>query len=327
MFHKANYILYLAITFVTIFCLIPVVSIYSDTIKLKDGTKEKGVVVEEYSDRIVLSQEEGEAHFLKKDIEEVLYDTKEQNFLALGDFYKDKKNFDKALEYYKKALNENSSFKEAKDAIRLITTLKLREKELRKKAQVKRRMEFSSGMGFRKRYTRKMTSLDKIKEKVGILYKKVDEGIVIEQLIKNSPAEGSGLKKGDLIVSIWGSLIRYSTKSEIESLLLNPRYKEVKFLVEREIAFLSDRPTLNFEEYFGFSMLLDEEGLKVVDVVEGSIAQELNIEKGDFIHKVNNELTRYIYIDKVKELIKKALSDQGRFTFTIRREISLIRKE
>ena len=45
--------------------------LYADTIFLKDGQELKGIVVEDYHDRIVLSTEKGEATHLKNDIEKI----------------------------------------------------------------------------------------------------------------------------------------------------------------------------------------------------------------------------------------------------------------
>ena len=58
-----------------------------DTVYLNDGKEKKGIVVEDYTDRIVLSTYEGEKTLFKKNISKVVYDLTEQNLVKLGDKY------------------------------------------------------------------------------------------------------------------------------------------------------------------------------------------------------------------------------------------------
>ncbi|MEE8317873.1 MAG: tetratricopeptide repeat protein, partial [Candidatus Omnitrophota bacterium] len=88
-----------------IICIISVTTLlYADTVIMKDRTKVKGLVVEEYVDRITLSTVEGEKNILRQEIERIEYDTPEQNFMQLGRAYDAKGWYDKASFYYKKAM-------------------------------------------------------------------------------------------------------------------------------------------------------------------------------------------------------------------------------
>ena len=71
-------------------------TLYADTVILKNRTKVKGLVVDEYVDRIALSTVEGERDVFRKDIDSVEYDTPEQNFMQLGRAYDLKGWYDKA---------------------------------------------------------------------------------------------------------------------------------------------------------------------------------------------------------------------------------------
>jgi C-terminal processing protease CtpA/Prc len=300
-------------------------SAFSDTVRLKDGREEKGVVIERYSDRIVFSQEEGEAQILKKDIQEIIYDTKEQNFLVIGNLYKEKDNLDKAIEYYKKALAEKPNFKEARDAISLVTTLKLRRKEFEKKEEIIRRAEIS-GVVTPKKNSGIKTARERIRETIGVTYEKNTEGVMIKQLLKGSPAEISGLKGGDLIVSIWGNLIGYSSEEDIERLLLDPKYKELRLIIQREIILPVSVSANDIERQLGFNIILDEQGFRASDIPENSPASEAGINNGDIIYKINDDQIRYTGLDKVRALAQEK-AREGPLKLLIRREISLIRKE
>ena len=54
---------------------------YADTVIMKNKTKIKGLVVDEYVDRVALSTIEGEKYILRKEIDTIEYDTPEQNFM------------------------------------------------------------------------------------------------------------------------------------------------------------------------------------------------------------------------------------------------------
>ena len=58
--------------------------IYADTIIMKDRTRMKGLVVDEYVDRVSLSTIDGEKYVFRKDIDRIEYDTPEQNFMQMG---------------------------------------------------------------------------------------------------------------------------------------------------------------------------------------------------------------------------------------------------
>ena len=77
---------------------------FADTVYLENGEKMKGVIVEEYHDRVVISTYEGEKSILKKDVHTISYDLVEQNLVVLGDSYADRNKHGEAYFYYKKAV-------------------------------------------------------------------------------------------------------------------------------------------------------------------------------------------------------------------------------
>ena len=109
------------------------VSLFADTIFLIHGDTIKGIVTEQYEDRVIIRVPGGEIGIYKNRISRIKFDEPEQNYLQMGDKYLEKKQFDKALQLYKRAMKANPNFQQAKDAL-----LKL---EDRKKAQAMERQK------------------------------------------------------------------------------------------------------------------------------------------------------------------------------------------
>jgi len=102
--------------FLLIFSLFaPATGSLADAIYLKDGKEVKGIVVEEYADRVVISTYEGEQMLPKSDIDNIEYDFVEQNLVKLGDRYKERHEFEKAYFYYEKAIKTNPDYKVARE--------------------------------------------------------------------------------------------------------------------------------------------------------------------------------------------------------------------
>jgi len=119
------------------------ISLYSDTLIMKDKSEIKGLVVDEYVDRITLSTVDGEKVFLRKDIDVIEYDAPEQNFMQLGREYELRGVYDKAAFYYKKASNLNPDYKNARDAFLAIQAKvwkqesEITEKEINRREMIK----------------------------------------------------------------------------------------------------------------------------------------------------------------------------------------------
>src|SRR4030042_5854565 len=98
-----------------------VISASADTVYIKDGEEIKGIVVEEYTDRLVISTYEGEKTFFKKNIDRIIYDLTEQNLVMLGDKCMSREEFEKAYFYFDKAGRENPGYQLASDRMNYVT--------------------------------------------------------------------------------------------------------------------------------------------------------------------------------------------------------------
>ncbi|PIX77266.1 MAG: hypothetical protein COZ37_03610, partial [bacterium (Candidatus Ratteibacteria) CG_4_10_14_3_um_filter_41_18] len=78
-------------------------NVYADSIILKNGSILKGIIVKEYSDRVILRIPDGEVGVYKTLISRVVYLRPEQNLLEKGNEYAKKGEFDEALVQYREA--------------------------------------------------------------------------------------------------------------------------------------------------------------------------------------------------------------------------------
>jgi Do/DeqQ family serine protease len=140
-------------------------------------------------------------------------------------------------------------------------------------------------------------------------------GALVASVIPKSPAERAGLKTSDLIVSIDGQAVddpnafdyRFATKplgGQAQLVVLRNGH-ETKLAVALETAPETPRAEVRIEErspllgatVANLSPALDEElrldssaeGVAVVNVEDGSVAQNLGFQKGDVVVAVNNE--------------------------------------
>ena len=140
-------------------------------------------------------------------------------------------------------------------------------------------------------------------------------GALVASIIPNSPAARAGLKTGDLIVSIDGQAVddpnafdyRFATKplgGQAQLVVLRSG-RETKLAVALETAPETPRDEVTIEArspllgvtVANLSPALDEElrldssaeGVAIVGIEDGSVAQNLGFQKGDVVLAVNNE--------------------------------------
>ncbi|MCX5692623.1 MAG: hypothetical protein NTX47_02930 [Candidatus Omnitrophica bacterium] len=300
-------------------------TLYADMVILKNKTKVKGLVVDEYIDRIALSTVEGEKHILRKDIDRIEYDTPEQNFVQLGRAYDEKGWYDKAAFYYKKAMDINPDYKEARDAYVASHAKMWHEEEKRTKKDIELH---NMAIEWQARKNKKMPVVVKskeslVKESLGIAL--IERGGVfkIDEVAANSSAAKAGIQKGDFLIGIWGRLIRYSKLEDILGELIGPKYSEVKVLIERDLS-VPVESGINLYKELGISLGFEYEGLVIKDVVSGKKGELVGFQKGDFVIAIDKNVTRYLPMDTVIALVNNSKNDK--IVFTVRRNINLRRE-
>jgi len=299
----------------------------ADTIYLKDGLQEKGIVVEKYHDRIVLSTIDGEKQISMSKVKDILYDRKEQNLVKLGDFHQEKGNKRKAYEYYKKAYELNPKYKEAKDKFMHLRSTLLRspEKQLQNDMQRMQALFKESGKVYDSSDTKKasVTPKDRLKRSTGLVLK-MESGIpAVASVEPGSSARESGIKPDDQIVAIWGKVAGYLDLDTIIDMIIDNPSSEIAMTLKREIKIAnpSREPSS-----FGMGLGIKEEGLFVASVEKDSASELSGIYVDDIISDINNQSTRYTPLNIAKENIVTSLSG-GNLDLVIVRDIVLWRKE
>jgi C-terminal processing protease CtpA/Prc len=316
----------LACLFILISFLFSIDSVFADSIFMKNSNKIKGLVIEEYKDRILLNTVDGEKFILRKDIEKIEYDTLEQNFMQLGRAYDLKSWYDKASFYYKKAMEANPDFKEAREAYLASLEKVWHQDEKAAQKELDRHVTAINWWQNRDK-TKVFTSEDKIevlKKTLGFVLVEENGIFRVAEIIENSAADKNEIKKGDNLVGIWGRLITYSKMSDVLNELLGPNYSEVKIMIERNIDVPAEDNIENLYKELGVLLGFEYEGLKIIDIIFGKKAQRFGFKKGDYLVSIGKNSTRYLPMDQVIMLINNQKDDV--ITFAIRRNINLRRQ-
>jgi len=306
-------------------------TLYADTIYTNEGKEVRGIVVEDYKDRIVLSTVSGEVTIMKSDIKELYFDEEEENLIKLAEQAKEKRDYIKALTYYDLAFRRNPNSKAAKDGLVFLEGYLFRKEQAQKEADVKRREELES-QGAAVPVVK--PEAEEISEKAGRLKKAL--GITIDikdglpqvlSVQRNSPAEDAGVMKGDKIAAIWARLTGYMDLRETMDTFLDKPSLELKCTLERMVDLEVSRfkfivPSSNL---VGASFAMELEGLTIASVKELGPAANAGLKKSDRITAIDGKSTRYIPLEKAVGMIRHSQNRTVRLT--IRRETLMWRRD
>ena len=300
-------------------------SIYADTIFFKNGEEKKGIVVEEYIDRIILSTTDGEKEISKVNIKDILYDRPVQNLIKLGDFHREKGNLTRSYTYYRKAYQLDPSYEPAITRYVEASSILLKQPQERLQERInKQRALLQTSRGITKiKEGISAASEAKLKEVLGIELISKDEKPYISKVFPKSPAYEYGIMVADCVMAVWNKLTKYMQLTDVCDIILNTSTGEVKLTIERDITFTKD----NSNEYSGegvasLGMYLDitNKGLVISRIVENSLAGKCGLLGSDVISKIDDEPTRYM---PLKEAINIIESKDKEFSISISRDINL----
>lgn len=314
-------------------CLLLLAAINStaDTIYLHDGKEIKGIVVEDYHDRLVFSTPDGEITVMKRDIRELYYDSEEDNLIRLGEQARERKDYARAFGYYDMAYKKNPNSKAAKDGLVFLQGYMFRKEEIAKEADIKRREEYERYgtivPTIKSREDALAVAAAKLKDTIGFTLAAKDGGAEVTGLQNNSPASDAGIKMGDSLVAVWGRLTGYLPPAELMSLLLDKSSLEIKCAIERAVDVGIDRnrgALAGPNDLIGASLSMEFDGLTVSSVKDSGPSFEAGLKKGDLVVSIDGSSTRYMPLNKAIDMIRD--SKEGTIKFTIRRDIIIWRK-
>jgi membrane-associated protease RseP (regulator of RpoE activity)/sRNA-binding regulator protein Hfq len=278
----------------------------ADTIYLKNGTEMKGIIVEDYRDRYVISTYEGEKTVFKQDIIKAVYDLIEQNLAQLGDEYLERGEYEKAYFYYSKANSANPDYAPAQEKVNYVTGHLFRRLEKEKLKKVKEREAIESWPAEPPKKDESTALL--LEKRIGIQIAEDRNRVTVTAVMKDSPAARSGVREGDIIVSIWGKLTGYMSEEDVAGLLLREAPGEIRLIVARQIVIQKSDPGEGYAETLGGKLDMLFDGLTLAGVDTGTPG-EPGLEEGDLIFEINGTATRYMPLKEAIRIIEKGTAD------------------
>jgi len=285
----------------------------ADTVTLKSGKEMKGIVVEDYQSRIVISTIDGEQVLMKDDIGELYYDTEEDNLIKLADRARQRRNYAKAYTLYEKALKINPRSKPSQDGMVFCQSYMVRRQEADKASDVQRREEFERYGGFmggNQAETRKDDDLKaRLNDALGMTLVITDGIPAVDSVAPRSQAIEAGIKVGDRLVAIWSRLTGYMSLEEIVDMILEKTSFEIKVTVER-IVDVTVNPargaisTLN--DLMGATFVIRFDGLTADQIVDGGYAASAGLKNGDLITAIDGQPTRYMPLKKAIDIVRSS---------------------
>jgi C-terminal processing protease CtpA/Prc len=224
----------------------------------------------------------------------------------------------------------NPLSKQAKDGMTFLQGYMFRKEEARKADDVKRRgaiEEYGAlGTAIVEEGELKQDAAS-LRESLGITLNIKDGFPVVGSILKNSAAYEAGMKKDDILVSVWGKLTGYMSQRDVFAILLEKASLEQKCVIERTVSVRKAGKGGIFSSVDGliganFAMELD--GLTISSVKDDGPAKKSGLFKGDLIAAIDGKPTRYMPINKAVELVKSGKNSNVKLTF--RREITLWRR-
>lgn len=289
----------------------------SDTIYTKDGKELKGIIVEDYKDRILFSTADGQVTIMKSDVKELYFDTEEQNLVKLAEQSRDKGDYIKSFVYYDKVFKMNPDSKPAKDGIVFLQGYLFKKDMSQKEEVVKRHNDFEArGERAEIRSDEDIfnDNLKKLRSEYGMALLAKDGVTLVESVSVGSPAYEAGVRKGDILVAVWGRLVGYMSLREVVENLLEKNSLETKITFERNVDV-----EVAADGTIGAALTMQLEGLTISEVRDAGPAAAARLKQGDIIMQINGSSTRFMPLKKAMEMIKR--SKGGRVNLTVRKDI------
>jgi C-terminal processing protease CtpA/Prc len=319
------------IIYVTFLCFCAVLSsvmAQADTVHFKTHRQVKGVVVDEYHDRIVLSTYEGEKQIMRSDIDHIEYDDEEYYLLSMGRQREVHKRWQEAIAFYEEALLLNPNLLVAKQAIVGIRS------RMWAKTDEKRINEISKQGAIRDSW-RANVALEDVQAnaekdlweilwgRMGMDLTQRGDWTLIRRIKRGGEAQNWDLKKGDVLMGLDGKSLGFVGKDAITRLLLEPRYSNATLVFQRRFKFDREQSKKGFKN-LGFGLKQSYDGLSVEKIKSESLAETAGIRAGDILMEVDGIKTRYLSLDAAQDLLVDG--EGGPAVLKFNRTVTITRK-
>lgn len=296
----------------------------ADTLVLRNGKRLKGLIVDNYTDRVVISTYEGEKVVMKADIRSVIYDSDAKVLLQKARNLYNRHKYVDAYYAYEKVLALDESNLEAKE----------RYDYLKGYLESEMRYEIQSGVTKKEELFENAegeTIPQKVESDLGLAFSSENDRTYVSLVVKGSPADIAGVERGDIVISVWGELADYRDSGDVAEMFIAPG--EMRIVVERNFyPLLSDRMSLldkvipsKYGSLIGAELEVDRKGVIISKIYEEGPFSIAAIDEGDLVIGINGVHTRYMPISR---LIKLLRDNRGkRIELTVQRNITLWNKE
>ena len=300
-------------------------TVSADTVVMKNGERLKGLILDDYKDRVILSTVDGEKILMKSDLKTAIYESEVDALFKQAVNYENQNNHLKAYYAYEKVLE----IEPGRDLVRnrMIYLENYLGKQLKN--------DF-----YKKLYRNKSESNNadpegvsrKLFYEVGLSLKADEPYAKIDLLDRNKVSICNiDFTENDRIVSVWGKKTAYMDVNEVAYMLLEPG--EVKLTIEREYFVkipgnlsLTINPFISkLSRLIGAKILLKKNGFVVAKIKKNGPFYETGIKNGDRICYIEGKNVRFMPYADIQKLIVDSRGDNT--AFVVRRNVSFWKKE
>jgi len=298
----------------------------ADTVIFRNGERAKGLILEEFKDRIVFSTAEGEKELMKSDIRSAIYDSEQKALLQKARNQFKKGHFIKAYYAYEKILDLDPNAEEAQERLYY----------LKNYLGSKTRGDINHRIANKKLFSdneQGTSAAERVVGELGFVLSPGEKYVFIKEIKNGGLADKkTGLGSGDRIVEVWGEMTAYMDEDEVSRLLLGSG--ESRFIVEKTVVsrFLSSSRSLfdgllwsRYKRIIGAGLRLQTDGIVVGSVSFGGPFEAAGIRRGDLLYRINGVNTRYLPMSKIIDIVRN--NQDKEVELVVRRDITLWKKE
>ncbi|MFH1856097.1 MAG: PDZ domain-containing protein [Candidatus Omnitrophota bacterium] len=281
--------------FIGVFVMFYGTNLFADVVYLDGGRRVEGRIVEERNDALVVEMLIGKVTIEKESVINIERDSQEKNFVEMGNYYFDRRNYDTAINYYFKALEVNPDYVEAQRALAKAEAAKAEKTEKgiivkqNPSQSIARNKELPKGD-----YLGKFSGLELVRE---------GSKLYVVGIEGDSSFEKAGIEEGDLIKGINGTAVKDMTVSKIKTELSSA--KPPRLLIERKIDIVRQRIKYKERTFVGIGVFVKKEKDKffVGKVIEEGVAYSVGVKTGDEITEINGNSLAGLSFDNVEALM------------------------